>query len=200
MYFVYFVYTFSFPIDQHHPLQSIHTLSYSTMAYPIHSRIADAYVAVLRRNILMTSPTEEVIHCLIRNLPARVTLDLLSQGENSLHIWVLAENGMDVDVDMEAIQTPYRTFFFMILNRIHICLDYPSWIPNDSSLTTSVSDILLRMYELEVNGGILPQERVQMYDLVNALIDDDNDDNASILTGTSTDVTEIMERPLNMYM
>jgi len=178
------------------------------MPYPLHDHVADAYLSLIRTSRILSQSEECRIRELIKNMPARVTIDLLSHG-HGINTWIYIDDGMDADAELAHLETPNRDLFFVILNRIRMSLGMYSWVGSPSHLMDDVTDLLQRMYDFEVNDGILPTERSHLYQLTTTFIDtyinpdlddDDDDDTATVTSEASTTVTEPLEQTLGELM
>jgi hypothetical protein len=183
------------------------------MPYPIHNRVADAYISLIGSSTILSQTHESRLHRLIRNLPARITIDLFARADTDINHWINTDDAMTADDEIAGLVTPYRDFFVVIINQIRISIGLHSWFPSPSYLTDDVINNLHQMYDNEVNGGILPTERGHMYELIttlhNSIINNDEDDehdeddeddaghdNASTVSCTSTAATEPLEQTL----
>lgn len=174
------------------------------MPYPIYNHITDAYITLIGTSIILSRTQENRLRLLIRNLPVRITSDLFARGLTNINHWINTDDSMMVDSEIADLETPYRQFFLVIINKIRISIDLHSWFPGHSYLMDDTSDILHRMYDLEVNDGILPMERAHIYELITNLREyhegNNDDDNASIISDTSTAITEPLEQTLGELM
>lgn len=176
------------------------------MPYPIYSKLADAYITILRAERVMSTSTEEEIRTLIRSLPARVTLDLLSHVGMFIETYMRADS-MAAEWRITHCRTPYQDFFLVILNQIRVFLGYESWFPEKSYLMDESIANLTRMYNLEVDNGILPGELANLRELTEDIVaratqvcdnEDDEDDASSVFSGASsssgvTDLESMMD-------
>jgi len=174
------------------------------MPYPLHDHVADAYLSLVRSARILSQTEETHLRTYIKNLPARITIDLLSQVGHDINTWIYIDDGMDVDAELAHLETPNRDLFFVILNRIRMSLGMYSWVGSPSYMMDDISDLLHRMYDFEVNGGILPTERTRLYEITTTLIDSylnpDDDDAATVASEASTAVTEPLEQTLGELM
>jgi hypothetical protein len=190
------------------------------MPYPLHDHVADSYLSLIQSSRILSQTEETRIRTYIKNLPARITIDLLSQAGHDINTWIYIDDGMDADAELAHLDSPNRDLFFVILNRIRMSIGLYSWVSTPSYLMDDVSDLLHRMYDFKVNNGMLPDERTRLYELTTALTDgylnpdddDDDDDNdnddyndndddtASVHSDASTAVTEPLEQTLGELM
>jgi hypothetical protein len=176
------------------------------MPYPLHHHVADVFVRVITTNttIILSHFQTHAIHAFVRNLPARLALNLLSHVNEELPRIPFMDN-MEIDEYLTDLSTANTEQYLLILNHFRIIFGMPSWLPTDSCLNTTGMIILTRMYEDEVNDGMTPTEINTLYHFASRLqddygnpnnYDDDDDDTASIATDATED-TIPLERTLD---
>lgn len=168
------------------------------MPHPIHYRVADAYVAITRNFIEIANDQADRIHEIIRSMPVRVTIDLLSLAENDIAFWPTLDS-FEVEHEIANNHTPYIDIFMVILNEIRLTrANFISWFPLNSELRMYTLGNLRRMRELEENDGILPEELRNFYQIANHLEevilnnDVEEDDNQSVASVESEASVESM--------
>lgn len=168
------------------------------MPYPLHDHVANTYLALIRTERTLSQNEETRIRVIVRNLPARITVDLLSHLRLTIHGILDTEDGSLVDGDIALLETPNRDLFFVILNRIRTALGGNSWLPIPSYLTDHTNRILHQLYDLEVNDGITTNERSHLYELTTTLLEavTTDDDASTVVSDASTAPTEPLERTL----
>lgn len=184
------------------------------MPYPLHNHVAQAYLTIIDSSRFLSESQRSSILNLIKTLPARVTIYLLSQAGHHFHSWIDTEDGMIVDTNFAelGVSIQDRLHYFIILNHIRISLGLSSWLPTPSHMMDSVSNVLQTMYEHEINDGILPDDREYLYELTSTLVDSylntshdtnlETDDTSTILTepiqDTFQELDEILDQPNNL--
>lgn len=168
------------------------------MPYSLHDLVANTYLAIIRTERSLSQNEETRVRTIVRNLPARVSVDLLSHLRLTIHGLLETEDGSLVDEDIALLETPNRDFFFVILNRIRIAIGGNSWLPIPSYLTDHTNRILHQLYDLEVNDGITTNERSHMYELTTTILEASttDDDASTVVSDANTASTVPLERTL----
>ena len=176
------------------------------MPHPLHHHVADCFVRVIRTRIIIPLEMEDRIRIFIHAMPVRVSLDLLHLVGDDIATIPIEEDSMVVDSYLTNLHTPYQEKFHIILNEIRIIGGEPSWFPENSYMREDGIEVLRRMRDIELNGGISHSEREYLYrfaselvaDLNNPNDDDEDDDNISIASVDSdaTAITIPLEDPL----